>query len=169
MSYKPLTYHLISFSLCLCCFLPCVHVSSFPKYQQQYSTLEKNKHDCANMFQIVKPLCSVLFSTSLYEAIDTLYELLLWETWAQGSSINSLRVHDLGHSLLSLEWPGLSDQRMLFLTENCRQWWKMSPYKGREVVCMPICAKKERNVPASVNQGYSTASQTATMCTACQH
>ena len=80
-----------------------------------------------------------------------------------------LSVHDLGHSLLSLEWSGLSDQRTLFLTGNCRQWWKMSPYKGREVVCMPICAKKERNGPASVNQGYSTASQTAAMCTACQH
>ena len=78
ISYELLTNHLISFSLCLCCFLPCVHVSSFPKYQQQYSTLEKNKHDCANMLrlQIVKPLYSVLFSTSRFEAIDTLYELL---------------------------------------------------------------------------------------------
>ena len=79
MSYKPLTYHLMLFSLCLCCFLRCVHVSSFLKYQQQYSTLEENKHDCANMlrFQIVKPLSRVLFSTSHFEAIDTLYELLL--------------------------------------------------------------------------------------------
>ena len=126
-SYKPLTNHLISVSWCLCCFLPWVHVSSF---QQQHSTLEENKHmynyvkvikwsDCLASFN---PIYSNLFSTSNFEAMDTLYDPYLHfccelalETWAQDSYINSIWVHDLGHthSLLSLQWSGLSNQRTL--------------------------------------------------------
>ena len=44
---------------------------------------------------------------------------LALETWAKGSSINSLGVHDLTYSLPSLQWSGLFDQQTLFLTENC--------------------------------------------------
>ena len=65
------------------------------------------------------------------EVMDTLYapyfhfcwELVL-ETWARGSSMNSLRVCDLGHthSLASLQWSP---------TEKCLQCQKWSPYKSR--------------------------------------
>ena len=64
-------------------------------------------------------------------------------------------VHDLGHtySLVSLQWSGISNQRMLLLTENCLQCQKWSPYKGRAPFSVPICAKKERSSPANVDQG----------------
>lgn len=61
----------------------------------------------------------LLTQTSPSEAIDTLYELYLHfcfelalETSAKHSSIKSLRVHDFchAHSLVSLQWLGLSGQ-----------------------------------------------------------
>ena len=54
---------------------------------------------------------------------------------------------------------GLFNQQTLLLTENCLQYRKRFPYKGRGVVSIPICANKVRNGPASVDQGLSTASQ----------
>ena len=53
---------------------------------------------------------------------------------------------------------------MLLLTENCLQWQKWSPYKSQGVVSTPVCAKKERNGPASADQRPA---KTAAMCTAC--
>ena len=113
MSYKLLTNHLILFSLCLWWFLPRVQIS----FHQQPSTLEKNKHSHAFMLrlQIVKPVLTHHIFYKSFEAIDTIFPFLLLvalETSAQGCSINSLGVHDLGHthSLLCLQWLGLSDQ-----------------------------------------------------------
>ena len=100
--------------------------------------------------------------------MDTLYDLyfhfcckLALETWAKGSSINPLEVHDHLHThlLASLQWSGLSYQWILFLTENRLQCQKSSPYKGRGAVSTPICGKKERNGPASADNGLSTDSQ----------
>ena len=110
----------------------------------------------------------VLFSRSLSEAIDALYDLYLHfcyelalETSATCSSIKSLRVHDLCHvhSLASLQWSGLSDQWMLLPTESCLQCQTWSPWKGRRALSMPVFVKMERNGQASVDQGFSTASQ----------
>ena len=83
------------------------------------------------------------------------------ETWAKGSSIKPLAVHDLchTHSLASLQWSGLFDRWMLLLTEGCLQCQKWSHYKGRAAFYMPICVKKKRNSQASAEQGFSTASQ----------
>ena len=66
---------------------------------------------------------------------------------------------DHTHSLASLQWSGLSNQQMLLLTENCLQYQKWSPYKGRGVVSMPVCVKRERNGLASADQGLSRANQ----------
>ena len=86
---------------------------------------------------------------------------LVPKSWTSGSSINPLKVNDLTntHSLVSLQWPGLSNQRMLFLTENCLQCPKWSPYKGRGAVSMPVCAKKEKQV---LTKAYLQPAKTAT-------
>ena len=81
--------------------------------------------------------------------MDTLYFHFCWElaleTQAKSSSINSLGVHDFGHTqtLASFQWSGLSNQQTLLLTENCLQCQKWSTYKGTGAVSMPICAKRE--------------------------
>ena len=86
---------------------------------------------------------------------------LALKTWAKTSWRHSLRVHDLDHthSLVSVQLSGLSNQLTLLPTENCLQYQKWCPYKGRGVVSMPVCANKVRNGPASADQGHSTASQ----------
>ena len=83
------------------------------------------------------------------------------ETWAKASLTPSLRVHDPNHthSLASFQWSGLSDQRVLQLTESCLQIPKWCPYKARGVVPEPVCANKARNGPATADQGSSLASQ----------
>ena len=80
-----------------------------------------------------------------------------------------LGVHDLGHthSLASLQQSGLSDQQTLLLTESCLYSVRQeAPTNSREAVSVPICAKQERNGPASADQGFSTANQDSqpTMC-----
>ena len=64
------------------------------------------------------------------------------ETWAKAFLTPSLRVHDPNHthSLASFQWAGLSDQRVLQLTESCLQIQKWCPYKARGVVPEPVCA-----------------------------
>ena len=105
------------------------------------------------------------FSRSVSEAMDTFYNpyfhfccKLALDTWVMGFSMNVLGVHDFNwtHSLVSLQWSGFSDQQTLLLTENCLQYQKWSPCKGRVVVSTPVCAKRRemaQPVPA--------------MCTAC--
>ena len=65
---------------------------------------------------------------------------------------NSLGVYDLDHthSLASFQWSGLFNQQALLLTENCLQYKKQCPYKGREVVSMPIY-DNVRNGPANAD------------------
>ena len=46
---------------------------------------------------------------------------------------------------------------MIHLTENCLQRQKWSPYRGAASTL--VCAKTERNIPASANQGLSIALQ----------
>ena len=118
----------------------------------------------------------VSFSRGLVEAMDTLYDTYFhfcWEleTWARDPSMNSLRVHDLGrtHSLASLQWSGLSNQQTLLLTENAYNDRNGAPKKGRWAVSTPVCAKRERNGPASADQGLSIASQDSHMCMACHN
>ena len=86
---------------------------------------------------------------------------LALETWAKGA----LRVHDLDHthSLVCLQWSGLSDQQMLLLTENSLQYHKRRPYKGEEQFYARLC-QKESYGPASANLQPA---KTATMCMAC--
>ena len=127
--------------------------------------------------------------------MDTLYDLyshfcckLALETCF---SINSFGVHNSGctHSLVSLQWSGLSNQLTLLLTENCvaiiivlemepLQMQRSSFNYSSAFNCFStlICSSafvrapflalysacwyyKERNVPASAGQGLFTASQ----------
>ena len=83
------------------------------------------------------------------------------ETWAKASWTPSLRVHDPNHThlLVSFQWSGHPDQRVLQLTESCLQIQKWCPYKARGVVPEPVCANKARNGPATADQGSSLASQ----------
>ena len=73
------------------------------------------------------------------------------ETRAKASLTSSLRVHDPNHthSLASFQWSGLSDQRVLQLTESCLQIQKWCLYKVRGVVPEPVCANRARNDPAT--------------------
>ena len=73
------------------------------------------------------------------------------ETRAKASLTSSLRVHDPNHthSLASFQWSGLSDQRVLQLTESCLQIQKWYLYKVRGVVPEPVCANRARNDPAT--------------------
>ena len=86
---------------------------------------------------------------------------LVLETWDKTLLTHFLGVHDLNQIQLSasFQWSGLSNQRTLLLTENCLQFQKWCPDKGRGVVSMPICGIKVRNGLFSGNQAYSTASQ----------
>ena len=99
-----------------------------------------------------------LFIHALYDLYFYFCYELAQETSAMCSSIKPLRVHDLCHThlLASLQWSGPSDHWMLLPTESCLQCQKWSPEKA---LSTPVCVKKERNGPASVNQGFSTASQ----------
>ena len=63
------------------------------------------------------------------------------------------------HPLASFQWSGLSDQRVLQVTESCLQIQKWCSYKARGVVPEPVCANKARNGPATADQGSSLASQ----------
>ena len=74
---------------------------------------------------------------------------LALETLARGFSINSLWVHDLGHthSLASLQWSGLSDQWTLPLTENVLPTVPEMKPSGFS----PFWARREENGPASAN------------------
>ena len=61
-------------------------------------------------------------------AMDTFFGLyfhfyleLALETWAKGSFINSLGVHDFAHSLASFQLLGLSNQWMFLLSKTCLQ------------------------------------------------
>ena len=44
----------------------------------------------------------------------------------------------------SAQWLGLSDWRMLLLTENCLQYQKQGPYKGRvQFLCLFVLKLRE--------------------------
>ena len=103
-------------------------------------------------FQAECIIHSVAFSRGLFEAMDILYhsyfhfccEVAL-KTWAKGSSIKPLKVHDLchTHSLASLQWSELSNG------------WKLSTV-AEEPFLHPFVLK---NGPACANQVFSTAIQ----------
>ena len=65
------------------------------------------------------------------------------ETWTKGSSVNSLSSCVFGHtySLANIQWPGLSNQQTLLLTENCLQCQKWSQRSG---FCTHLCRKGEK-------------------------
>ena len=96
-----------------------------------------------------------LFTGSLIWAMDTFFSLyfhfcldLTLKTWAKAYWTLSLWLHHT-HSLVSFQWSGLSDQRMLPLTENCLQCLM--------VPLCPIVLTRVRNGSTSAYQGFSTA------------
>ena len=112
------------------------------------------------------------YSRSPFEAMDILYDPyshncceLALETWAMDFFINALGVHDLNHthSSASLQWWGLSNQRMLLLPQG--QKW--SPYKGG-VISMPICAKSREMAQSVPIKAFLQSAETVAMCTACR-
>ena len=56
------------------------------------------------------------------------------ETWVKALLTCFLWVHDLSHthSLATFQWPELSDQRTLLLTENCLYWSGNGALQGKE-------------------------------------
>ena len=61
--------------------------------------------------------------------------------------------------MASIQWSGLSNQRMLLLTKTAYSTRNDAPTMGREVTSTLVCANKERSGPASADQGHYTACQ----------
>ena len=102
-------------------------------------------------FTPVNPLSTEFHFESIFlEAIDTLYDLyfhfcceLALKTWAKGSSINSLGVHDLATPIHSIVTSSL--------TSKCSSWQKMSTVPAMESLQRPmsgfyghLCKKGEK-------------------------
>ena len=91
------------------------------------------------------------------------YGYLLWSVFPLllGASTGNLVQVSLSNSL-GLTHPLISklsvvkafDQQMFLLTENCLQYQKWCPYKGRGMVSTPVYSNKVRNGPASAAQAF---------------
>ena len=114
-------------------------------------------------FQAECIIHSVAFSRGLFEAMDILYhpyfhfccEVAL-KTWAKGSSIKPLKVHDLchTHSLASLQWSELSNG------------WKLSTV-AEEPFLRPFVLKKKEMAQPVPTKSFLQPSKTTTVCMAC--
>ena len=72
------------------------------------------------------------------------------------------------HPLISeLQWSGLSNQQMLLLTENCLQYQKWCPKRGKEwFLCLFVLTRWEIIQPVPT-RAFLQPAKAATMCTAC--
>ena len=94
---------------------------------------------------------------------------LALETWANTSLTQSLWVHDPNHthSLVSFQWSGLSDQRVLHLTECCLYKSRNgAPTRGGEWFLRLFVLTRWEMVQLVPTKAFLQPAKAAAMCTA---